>query len=116
MLSDAGAGLLIGTDSNLPFLIPGFTAIDEMQHFVNAGLTPYQALRAATSEPARFLGISAGSGTIGKNKRADLLLVDANPLEDIQNLWRFSGVMVNGNWLAKSELYSKLDELARSYH
>ena len=116
MLSDAGTGLLIGTDSNLPFLIPGFTAIDEMQHFVNAGLTPYQALRAATSEPARFLGISAGSGTIGKNKRADLLLVDANPLDDIQNLWRFSGVMVNGNWLSKSELYSKLDELARSYH
>lgn len=111
MLSDAGAGLLIGTDTPVPYLVPGFTPIDEMQRFVDAGLSPYQALSAATSGPARFLGIDSESGTIAIGKRADLLLVDANPLEDIAHLWRQSGVMVNGRWLPKSEIHRLLDAL-----
>jgi imidazolonepropionase-like amidohydrolase len=115
MLRDAGAGLLIGTDSMVPYLVPGFTVIDEMQHFVDAGLTPYQALRAATADPARFLGIESDSGTIALHKRADLLLVEANPLEDVRNLWRRSGVVLNGRWIANSELSRMLDALAAGY-
>jgi imidazolonepropionase-like amidohydrolase len=115
MLSDAGAGLLVGTDSMLPYLVPGFTVIDEVQHFVEAGLNPYQALRAATADPARFLGIDTDSGTIAVNKRADLLLIDANPLEDVRNLWRRSGVVVNGRWLADADLNRMMDAMAASY-
>ena len=115
MLSDAGAGLLIGTDTMVPYLVPGFTPIDEMEHFVKAGLTPYQALRAGTSDAARFLGIDADGGSIGVGKRADLLLVDANPLEDPSNLWRLSGVMLNGRWLPQAELHRMLEQMAAAY-
>lgn len=112
MLSDAGAGLLVGTDSMIPYLVPGYTTIDEMQHFVRAGLSPYQALRAGTSEAARFLGVTADSGTIAVGKRADLILVDVNPLEDIAGLWQLSGVAVNGRWLPRSELRKMLERMA----
>jgi imidazolonepropionase-like amidohydrolase len=115
MVSDAGAGLLIGTDTMVPYLVPGFTPIDEMQHFVRAGLTPYQALRAGTRDAARFLGIEAESGTVAVGKRADLLLVEANPLEDPANLWRQIGVMLNGRWLPKAELTRMLERMAATY-
>ncbi len=115
MLSNAGAGLLIGTDTMVPYLVPGLTPIDEMEHFVKAGLTSYQALRAGTSDAARFLGIDADGGTIGVGKRADLLLVDANPLEDPSNLWRLSGVMLNGRWLPQAELHRMLEQMATTY-
>ena len=115
MLSDAGAGLLIGTDTMVPYLVPGFTPIDEMKHFVKAGLRPYHALRAATADPARFLGIEGESGTIGLGKRADLVLVDANPLEDPSNLWRLTGVMLNGRWLPRADLHRMLEEMAATY-
>jgi imidazolonepropionase-like amidohydrolase len=115
MLSDAGAGLLIGTDTMVPYLVPGFTPIDEMQHFVRAGLTPYQALRAGTRDAARFLGVEKESGTIAVGKRADLLLVDANPLDDPSNLWGQVGVMLNGRWLPKAELTRMLERMAATY-
>ncbi len=115
LLSEAGAGLLVGTDSMVPYLLPGFTPIDEMQHFVAAGLSPFAALRAATSAPARFMGIEADTGTIGVGKRADLLLVDANPLEDIANLWHQRGVVLAGRWLPRTEIRRMLDELAATY-
>jgi imidazolonepropionase-like amidohydrolase len=115
MLSDAGAGLLVGTDTMVPYLVPGYTPIDEMQHFVKAGLTPYQALRAATSDPARFLGIGAESGTVSVGKRADLLLVEANPLEEISHLWRRVGVVLAGRWLPQAELDAMLERMAASY-
>lgn len=115
MLSDAGADLLVGTDTVVPFLVPGFTPIDEMRFFVAAGLTNYQALRAATSAPARFLGIDSEAGTVAVGKRADLLLVNANPLEQIDNLWRQSGVVLNGRWLPRTEVLRLLDTLAATW-
>ena len=115
MLSDAGAGLLVGTDTMVPYLVPGYTPIDEMEHFVKAGLTPYRALRGATSEPARFLGIGAESGTVSVGKRADLLLVEANPIEEISNLWRRVGVVLDGRWLPQAELDAMLERIAASY-
>jgi imidazolonepropionase-like amidohydrolase len=115
MLSDAGAGLLVGTDTMVPYLVPGYTSIDEMEHFVKAGLTPYRALRAATSEPARFLGIDGESGTIGVGKRADLLLIEANPLDDVSNLWRRTGVVLHGRWLPRAELEAMMERMAATY-
>ncbi len=115
LLSDAGAGLLVGTDSMVPYLLPGFTPIDEMQHFVSAGLSPFAALRAATSAPARFMGIDAEAGTIAVGKRADLLLLEADPLRDIANLWRQRGVVLAGRWLPRNEIRRMLEELAATY-
>jgi imidazolonepropionase-like amidohydrolase len=115
MLDDAGAGLLVGTDSLTPFLVPGYTPIDELKHFVAAGLTPYRALRAATADPARFLGIEAEAGTVAVGKRADLLLVEGNPLDDLDNLWRRRGVMVAGRWYGEQELQAMLEHAAKTF-
>jgi imidazolonepropionase-like amidohydrolase len=114
-LNEAGAGLLVGTDTMVPYLIPGFTPIDEIEHFVAAGLSPWDALKAATKSPAESLGVLADSGTINIGKRADLVLLDANPLEDVSNLWKQAGVMVNGRWIARAEMMQLLEQLAASY-
>ena len=77
MLSEAGAGLLVGTDTMVPYLIPGFTPIDEMQHFVKAGLTPYRALQAATRDPARYgLKDLAAAISCGASPRATIALAE----------------------------------------
>lgn len=111
-LKDAGAGLLIGTDTMLPFLVPGFTVVDEIANFVQAGLTEFEALRAATAEPAKYLGIANSSGTVEVGKRADLILLDADPLRDVRNLHSPTGVFVQGRWFSREELRARLQELA----
>ena len=113
LLSEAGAGLLVGTDTPVPAYVPGFTVIDELQHFANAGLSPYQALRAATFDAARFMGTSNESGSIAPGKRADMILLGANPLENVQNLWNRRGVMVSGKWMAEKALTRRLLEMTK---
>ena len=102
-LHDAGAGLLVGSDTPNPFVVPGLAALEEIRLFGEAGLTPYQALAAATREAARFLHQEKEFGTIAPGRRADLLLLSANPLEDLTHLERQVGVMVRGRWLDSSE-------------
>lgn len=99
-LVDAGAGVLVGSDTPNPFVVPGLGTIEEIRLFVEAGLTPEQALAAATREAARFLGQEKEFGTIAPGLRADLLLLEANPLEDVAHLDRRIGVMVRGRWRA----------------
>jgi imidazolonepropionase-like amidohydrolase len=82
---------------------------------VKAGLTPYRALQAATRDPARFLGIDSESGTVAVGKRADLVLVEANPLEDLSNLWRQAGIVLHGRFLPKAELHEMMEKMAASY-
>ena len=82
----------------------------ELANFVTAGLTPYEALRTATANAAMFLDDSDW-GTIALGNRADLILLAANPLEDIDNLARLEGVMVHGRWLGRSELDELLQNL-----
>jgi imidazolonepropionase-like amidohydrolase len=77
---------------------------DELKLLVAAGLTPYEALRTATANPAEFIGRSGEFGTVAAGTRADLLLLDANPLSDVANAARRAGVMVRGRWLTKDEL------------
>ena len=109
-LHDAGAGVMSGTDT-FPSLVPGFTLIDELGAFVEAGLSPYEALQAATTGPARYLGEEARRGRILPGMAADLVLLGANPLDDIENLWKLEGVMPNGRWLDRETLLSLLKEL-----
>jgi imidazolonepropionase-like amidohydrolase len=114
-LHEAGARLLVGTDTPNPFVVPGFSMVEELQNFVRAGLTPYQAIKAGTREAAEFMNASDEFGTVSIGKRADLILVEANPLEKIANLERRTGVMVRGRWLTSSDLQQQLDALASSY-
>ena len=110
-LHDAGAGVMTGTDT-FPSLVPGFTLIDELGAFVEAGLSPYQALQAATTGPARYLGDADRRGRILPGMAADLVLLGANPLDDVDNLWKLDGVMVNGGWLERETLLLLLKDLA----
>ncbi|HYP26274.1 MAG TPA: amidohydrolase family protein [Blastocatellia bacterium] len=111
-LHAAGAKIMLGSDSPQFFNIPGFALQREMQAMVDAGLTPYQVLETGTRNPAIYLKTINETGTVEVGKRADLILVDANPLESVGNVARRSGVMVNGKWLPASELNKMLDEIA----
>jgi imidazolonepropionase-like amidohydrolase len=93
---DAGAAIMAGTDTGDPGTIPGVTLHDELDLLVKAGLTPMEALQSATSEPARFLGREKVLGTLKPGMLADIVLLDANPLEDIRNTRRVAGVWVRG--------------------
>jgi len=113
-LHKAGVPLLLGTDAlGAPLAIPGASAHQELQLLVESGLTPYEAFRTATVNPAKFLGKEDEFGTIAVGKRADLLLVSADPTMDIQSLKNPLGVMVRGHWLSSEQLQSMLHALAQ---
>ncbi|HEV7838511.1 MAG TPA: amidohydrolase family protein, partial [Gemmatimonadaceae bacterium] len=95
-LRDAGVRLLAGTDMPQAFVYPGFSLHDELDLLVRSGLTPLEALRTATYNPADYLGALDSLGTVSKGKVADLVLLDANPLVDIRNTRRISVVIANG--------------------
>jgi|GEM_PF-307593 len=97
-LQDAGAGLLVGTDSGIGITAPGTSIHDELDQFVEAGLSPYQALLGATRNAAVFLGEEGEFGVIRPGARADLLLVEGNPLLDLHTLRHPLGVMTRGAW------------------
>ena len=111
-LYKAGAKILVGPDSPQFFLVPGFATHREMQSLAEAGLSNYAVLEAATRNGAENLGMLKEFGTVEKGKRADLLLLDANPLDSIGNAKRIAGVMVRGKWLAKTDLQKMLEDVA----
>ena len=118
-LHAAGVTILAGTDADVGGQIPGFSIHDELRNLVAAGLSPYEALRTATVDAHAFLASVLGDvdpfGTIEPGRRADLILLEANPLEDVGNVRRRVGVMVAGRWLAEAELASRLEEIAERY-
>lgn len=109
----AGVPILAGTDVLNPFCFPGFSLHDELGLLVQAGLTPMEALQAATINPARFLGTTDSLGTVQAGKIADLLLLDANPLDNIANTKRIAAVLVNGRYFDRSELDGMLANAER---
>ena len=101
----AGVQFLAGTDTPPGvYIFPGFSLHEELQRFVAAGFTPLEALQTATLNPAKFLGMDDRLGTIEKGKFADLVLLDANPLEDIRNTQKIAGVVVNGRYFSRGDL------------
>jgi imidazolonepropionase-like amidohydrolase len=114
-MNDAGVPLLVGTDPFVTGVVPGFAMQDELDDLVGAGLTPYQVLHAATANAATFLGTSNHAGTVQEGKQADLLLLEANPLEDITNVSRRAGVMLHGHWITEDRLQQDLTKIATSY-
>ena len=107
----AGVEFMAGTDLGNEYLYPGFSLHDELVLLVQAGLTSMEALQAATQNPAKFLGRLDSLGTIEKGKIADLVMLDANPLEDISNTRRINAVVVNGRYLPKEALQRMLAEV-----
>ena len=109
-MRSSGVPLMAGTDTGAPFLFPGSALHDELALLVQAGLTPMQALQAATENSADFLGKLETRGTIEPGKVADLLLLDANPLDDIHNTQQIHDVIFHGKLLDRKTL----DELLES--
>ncbi len=107
-LHEAGVGLLLGTD----VWTGGFAVHEELRNFVDAGLSPYEAIRTGTRNAAEFLNATDMFGTVAVGLRADLILVEGNPLEDVAHVARRVGVMVRGRWLPEEELQQRLDSLA----
>ena len=101
--------ILAGTDLGNPFIIAGFSLHDELELFVKGGLTPLEALQTATVNASRFLNTSDSLGSIKKGKLADLVLLDQNPLDDINNTRKISAVIMNGQVFERKEL----DELLK---
>jgi hypothetical protein len=109
----AGVPMMAGTDATAPNVFPGFSLHEDLYYLVQAGLTPLQALQAATIKPAEFLGRNAEQGRIAAGTRADLVLLNANPLDDILNTQKIDAVMVNGKYLSRGELDELLASVAR---
>ncbi|MCR8556389.1 amidohydrolase family protein [Mucilaginibacter sp. BJC16-A38] len=110
---EARVPMVAGTDSGTSGVVWGFALHDEIELLVKAGLTPGEALISATRLPATWLGIDNKIGTVETGKYADLVLLDANPLTDISNTRKISGVFVNGRWLDKSGINAMLSDLAK---
>lgn len=100
----SGVQLLAGTDTIGIYLVPGFSLHEELALLVKAGLTPMEALQTATINPVRYLGIQDSLGTIDENKIADLVLLDANPLQDINNTQKIKAVVINGKFYSRTDL------------
>ncbi len=112
-LHDAGAGLLLGSDSPQIFNVPGFSLHRELALLVAAGLTPFEALRTGTVNPAVYFGATTTFGTVETGLAADLVLLDDNPLADIANTRRIHGVMRQGRWFSRVAIDKMLEPLGR---
>jgi len=111
----AGVPFMAGTDTAAGVhIFPGFSLHQELVLFQRAGFTPMQALQTATLNPAKFMGQTADLGTVEKGKLADLLLIDANPLEDIANTQKIHGVVLAGRYLDRRALDAMLQGVARA--
>jgi imidazolonepropionase-like amidohydrolase len=102
---------MAGTDTPNPWVSPGISLHEELALLVAAEFTPIEALQAATINPAKYLGFLDSLGTIEKGKIADLVVLEANPLEKISNARRISAVVVRGKLIGKSELEDMLSKI-----
>jgi imidazolonepropionase-like amidohydrolase len=109
-----GVLLMSGTDVGNPFVVAGFSLHEELKLLVEAGLSPAEAIRAATLNPATFLGATDSLGTVETGKVADLVLLDANPLADVRNTLRIQAVVLNGRYLDRQDLDTLLATVATS--
>ncbi len=114
-LNESGVQLMSGTDVPMAVIVPGFSLHDELETMADVGLSPYDVLRTSTYNPALYLGELEEFGTVEVGKRADLVLLEANPLVDITNTREIAGTMVRGHWYARADLDRMLEMVAQDY-
>ena len=118
-LSDAGAGILMGTDSPQLFNVPGFALHRELQVMAESGMSNYEILKSGTETVGEYvaahLGLDGNFGTVAPGQRADLVLLGSNPLDDLANLFDRAGVMVRGRWVTRAEIDAGLEALAAKH-
>jgi imidazolonepropionase-like amidohydrolase len=114
-LHEGGVRILFGTDAPQQFSVPGFSIHREMALMVKCGFTPYQIIQSATKNAGDYFKGKDNFGTIEAGKRADLILVEGNPLKDVASIARRAGVMLRGQWLPESEIRKRLDGIAASW-
>lgn len=114
-LQTAGCPIALGTDSPQLYSVPGFSIQREMHSMAVAGLSPQQILGEATLQVARYFGAEQEFGSVAPGQRADLLLLNDNPLSDLANVGRRAGVMVSGRWLPEAEIQARLERIATAY-
>lgn len=114
-LNEGGVPILMGTDAPQQFSVPGFSLHRELKRMEAAGMTPYQIIASGTTNVGRYFATSDAFGTIAEGQRADLLLVNANPLDDVANISQRTGVMVRGRWLSEEAIQARLAEIAAGY-
>ena len=113
-LQDGGVRILLGSDAPQQFNVPGFSIHREMRRMADAGISAYEVVKSGTANVGQYFKAQDTFGTIAAGQRADLILVDANPLENVSNVEKRSGVMVRGRWLAASEIDAALAKIATS--
>ncbi len=111
-LHRGGARILMGTDAPQQFSVPGFSLHREFPRMRAAGMTPYDILATGTRNVGEYFQRNDAFGTIAVGRRADLLLLDADPLADVANLQRIAGVMARGRWLPGDEIRTRLEAIA----
>lgn len=109
-LHDGGVGILLGSDAPQTWNVPGFSIHRELATYVASGLSPFEALVTGTRAVAEHLGTTGSAGTVAAGKRADLVLLDGNPLEDISSTSRIAGVLIGGRWIPRDEIDRRLAE------
>jgi imidazolonepropionase-like amidohydrolase len=114
-LYDAGVHFVAGTDSLNPMIVGGASLHDELSSLVEAGLTPYQAIKATTADPAAYVPGFSDTGVLATGRVANAVLTSSNPLKDVNALRSPEAVMINGNWLTKEDLQRSLDNAAVFY-
>jgi imidazolonepropionase-like amidohydrolase len=115
LLHKAGVPFLAGTDTPPGvYIFPGFSLHEELQRFVAAGFTPLEALQTATLNPARYFQMEKQFGTVEEGRFADLVLLDANPLENISNTQKIAAVVLNGRYLSRGDLQKLLLKVEES--
>ncbi len=114
-LNDSGVRILMGTDAPQFFSVPGFSLHRELERMVDAGMSNYAILDSGTRAVGEYYAHKDTFGTISEGARADLLLVDGNPLDDLAHLKELSGVMVRGNWLSRTDIQARLESIEESH-
>ncbi|WP_420441812.1 amidohydrolase family protein [Candidatus Palauibacter sp.] len=115
MMNEAGVGILMGTDSPQMFSVPGFSLHRELAAMAEAGLSPYEILVSGTRNVGEYFQGYDTFGTVAAGRRADLILTNANPLDDVANVAHRAGVMVRGVWKSEEEIQQGLAEIAASF-